>query len=102
MLVKIILLAVIIILMTIGFVRAKKEQREDIQKRTMPSGNLVKVDEELLLSQDEEFEALSRQDLAWLINYVGYKMPSSAPKDDPWGNLYVRLSDIRNKKGWWI
>ena len=105
-----ILLAVIIVLLVIGIFRIKKEQRaeaerrerEEIEKMTMPSGELVCSDDELLGKTDEEFDAWEKENLLWLINYVAYKEIGAADDDKPyWRKLFERLGRIKTLKGWW-
>ena len=87
---NIILIAIIAILMVIGFFRAKKDQmremeekeQEEINKRTMPDGNMVPEDDVLLAMTDEEFDAYNRPNLMFVINYVAYK-EIDAPEEPP-------------------
>lgn len=105
-----IFIAVIIILLVIGIFRAKKEQRmeaekreaEEIAKRTMPDGNLVPDDEELLGMTDEDFDGYNRSNLMFIINYVAHKEIAAADADKIfWRQLFERLARIKNRKGWW-
>jgi septation ring formation regulator EzrA len=106
----IILIAVIVVLMVIAIFRVKKEQRmeaekreaEEIAKRTMPDGNLVPDDDELLGMTDEDFDVYSRQNLLFIINYVAYKEIDAADDDKfYWRQLFERLTRIKNLKQWW-
>ena len=102
-------MAVIIILMIVGFVRARIEKkREDeseiseMKSLTMPSGKIVPTDEELLGMADEDFCTWPKDDLVWLINYIGHKISFVTPEDKVfWNALFERLSKVRAKKNWW-
>jgi len=95
------LLLVIIILMTIGFIRAKNDSKRELEKKEqewmMPSGEFVPCDEELLQFTKEDLNAYSKDDLMWLINYIGHKMSKNEKK---WGNLYTLASRVKNYKRW--
>jgi len=106
----IILVAVIVVLMVIGIFRTKKEQRmeaekkerEEIEKRTMPDGNLVPDDETLLEMKDEDFDVYSRQNLLFIINYVAYKeIEAEGYRKILWREIFERLTRIKNLKRWW-
>lgn len=106
----IIFLAVVIVLMVIGGFRAKKEQaceaakkeQEEIEKRTMPSGTLVAEDDKLLAFTEEDFDKFSRDDLMWLINYIGHRIPDGCrDENEPWSRIFVFASNVKNKKHWY-
>ncbi len=102
----ILLLAVILVMMLSAFVsikiQRKKEQKkaeEALKELTMPSGNIVPNDDELLGLSDEDLLAWPKEDFLWLINYVGHKMSDSCgERYFEYGNLFSRLSDLRYRR----
>ena len=111
-----ILLAVIAVLMIAGFVGARMEKlhREEKEEQerlaaekaaidaiTMPSGELVPNDDELLGMTRSQLESYDRDNLNWLINYVGHKIPvGTRDENEPWSRLFVRASYVKDDKGW--
>ena len=97
-----ILLIVIIVLMIIGFRRARNERMrefdENMKKLTMPCGELVPSDDELLSFTEEDLDAYLKNDLLWLINYVGHKV---ADEGEKWHPLFDMCTHVKNLKHWW-
>ncbi len=100
----VILLAVIIVLMIVGFRRARKERmgalEEEMNKLTMPNGELVPCDEELLTFTEQDLDAYNEQNLRWLINYIGHKMHNEDGGCEKWGPLFDMCTHIKHLKGW--
>ena len=102
----IILLAVIAILMVIGFVRARREKKREFEQKmdaiTMPCGELGPSNDELLTFTEEDFDKYSREDLFWLINYIGHAIPEDAhDENEPWSRIFILASNVKNKKKWY-
>ena len=80
---------------------ARRDFEEKMKKLTMPSGELVPCDKELMEMTRSEFETWPKDDLKWLINYVGHKMSEAAGQElKDWEELFILLSSIKNAKGW--
>lgn len=101
-----ILLVIIILLMVIGFVRARREQKREFEQKmdaiTMPCGELVPSNDELFTFTEEDFDKYSKEDLFWLINYIGHAIPDNAnDENEPWSRLFILASKVKNKKKWY-
>ncbi|MBR1915877.1 MAG: hypothetical protein IJ830_05535 [Alphaproteobacteria bacterium] len=101
----IIFAAVMAGLFLLGFLYSRRLARRDFEEKmkklTMPSGELVPCDEELLKMERSEFETWPKDDLKWLINYVGHKTAESIGQElKDWEELFTLLSSIKNAKGW--
>ncbi len=93
-------MALVVILVVI-FVDPQKDERDVRQKNTMPCGEIVPSDVELMGLTDEELDKFSKADINWLINYVGHKMSETLGQEyKDWGDLFTRLSAVKTKKGW--
>lgn len=101
----IIFFVVVLFFVIFGFTYSRRIARRDFEEKmkalTMPSGELVPCDEELMEMTRSEFETWSKEDLKWLINYVGHKMSEAVGQElKDWGGVYTLLSSIKNAKGW--
>lgn|GEM_PF-5978117 len=93
-------MALVVILVVI-FVDSPKDVRDVRQKNTMPCGEIVPSDVELMGLTDEELNDFGREDINWLINYVGHKMSETCGQEyKDWGELFTRLSAVKTKNGW--
>ena len=92
-------------LFLLGFLYSRRLVRRDFEEKmkklTMPSGELVPCDGELMEMTRSEFETWPKDDTLWLINYVGHKTAVSIGQElKDWENLFTLLSSIKNAKGW--
>ena len=95
---------VIIVLMIVGFRKAKKERVKAFEERmkelTMPSGELVPSDDELFGMTEDDLFLWSKEDLKWVINYAGHKAFDGSQEQEFWRAFYERASHTKNKHGW--
>ena len=96
------MLVIIAVLMIVGFRRARKEEKREFEEKmkelTMPCGELVPSDAELLTFTEEDLDAYRKEDLMWLINYVGHK---AADEGEKWHPLMDLCTKVKNLKHWW-
>jgi len=82
-------MGVIALLFVISLYRDKPQR-----PRKFPSGRKFFSDTQLLKMSKEDLKLLSKDDLSFLINYVGHTDPES-PQKEQWNDLFHRASAVR-------
>ena len=98
-------IGVLVALFLVGFIMVRRSDKKEFERKmddlTMPCGEIVPEDAELMDLSDDELNKFSKADINWLINYVGHKMSETCGQEyKDWGELFTRLSAVKTKNGW--
>ena len=80
----------IAVIFLISYVKEKVKRGKKEEKKAFPSGRDMRSDAEMLSLTLDELRKWRRDDLRWLINYVGHKIEGKENQD--WEALFDKAS----------